>query len=147
MMVSAESCTGGWFGQVVTMVSGSSAWYDRGFITYSSLSKQEMLGVRYATLEEFGAVSEQTAYEMAMGAVTKSHAQVGVSITGIAGPEGGTKTKPVGMVCFAWVMKEGLARNETRLLNGDRETIRRQSVFIALQGVINLLHDSPPAMA
>lgn len=147
MLVSAESCTGGWLGQVVTTVAGSSTWYERGFITYSNISKQEMLGVRYSTLEQFGAVSAQTAYEMAMGAVTNSHAQVGVSITGIAGPDGGTETKPVGTVCFAWVMKEGLARSETQFLKGDRETIRHQSVSIALQGVINLLHEIPPALA
>ena len=147
MLVSAESCTGGWLGQVVTTVPGSSTWYERGFITYSNISKQEMLGVRYGTLEQFGAVSAQTAYEMAMGALTNSHAQVGVSITGIAGPDGGTKTKPVGMVCFSWVMKEGLARSETQFLKGDRETIRHQSVSIALQGVIKLLHEIPPALA
>ena len=147
MLVSAESCTGGWLGQAVTTVPGSSTWYERGFITYSNISKQEMLGVRNGTLEQFGAVSAQTAYEMAMGAVTNSHAQVGVSITGTAGPDGGTETKPVGMVCFAWVMKEGLARSETEFLNGDRETIRHQSVSIALQGVIDLLHEIPPAMA
>lgn len=147
MLVSAESCTGGWLGQVVTMVPGSSTWYERGFITYSNISKQEMLGVRYGTLEQFGAVSVQTAYEMAMGAVTNSHAQVGVSITGIAGPDGGTETKPVGTVCFAWVIKEGLAHSETHLLRGDRGTIRHQSVTIALQGVINLLRDTPPALA
>lgn len=147
ILVSAESCTGGWLGQVVTTVPGSSTWYERGFITYSNISKQEMLGVRDDTIEQFGAVSEQTAYEMAMGAVTNSHAQVGVSITGIAGPDGGTETKPVGMVCFAWVMKEGLARRETQIFKGDRQSIRHQSVTIALQGVISLLHEIPPAMA
>lgn len=147
MLVSAESCTGGWLGHVITTVPGSSTWYERGFITYSNISKQEMLGVLHGTLEQFGAVSEQTAYEMAMGAVTNSHAQIGVSITGIAGPDGGTKTKPVGTVCFAWVMKEGLARRETQFLAGDRESIRHQSVSIALQGVIKLLHVIPPAMA
>ncbi len=147
MLVSAESCTGGWLGQVVTTVPGSSTWYERGFITYSNISKHEMLGVRYGTLEQFGAVSTQTAYEMAMGAVTNSHAQIGVSITGIAGPDGGTEQKPVGMVCFAWVMKEGLSRCETQFLKGDREAIRHQSVSTALHGVINLLHEIPPALA
>jgi nicotinamide-nucleotide amidase len=147
MLASAESCTGGWLGQVVTTIPGSSIWYERGFITYSNSSKQEMLGVLHSTIEQFGAVSEQTAYEMAMGAVTNSHAQIGVSITGIAGPDGGTKIKPVGTVCFAWVMKEGLARRETQFLSGDRESIRHQSVSIALQGVINLLHNALPAMA
>lgn len=121
-------------------------WYERGFITYSNSSKQEMLGVLHGTIEQFGAVSEQTAYEMAIGAVTNSHAQVGVSITGIAGPDGGTKIKPVGMVCFAWVMKEGFARSKTQFFKGDRNTIRHRSVSVALQGVINLLHEVPPAL-
>lgn len=147
MLVSAESCTGGWLGQSVTEIPGSSMWYERGFITYSNISKQEMLGVLHSTIERFGAVSEQTAYEMAVGAVANSHAQIGVSITGIAGPDGGTKTKPVGTVCFAWIMQQGLARSETRFLRGKRESIRHQSVSIALQGVIKLLHEIPSAMA
>lgn len=106
-----------------------------------------MLGVRCGTLEQYGAVSVQTAYEMAIGAVTNSHAQVGVSITGIAGPGGGTEAKPVGTVCFAWVVKEGLACSESHYLKGDRETIRHQSVAIALQGVINLLHNTSSPIA
>ena len=147
MLVTAESCTGGWLGQTITSIAGSSGWFDRGFVTYTDISKQEMLGVSNATLERYGAVSEQTAYEMAAGAVARSHAQVAVSITGIAGPDGGTAQKPVGMICFAWVMKDGMALTETRYYSGSREEIRRQSVAGALQGVIDLLYSVPPRIA
>lgn len=147
MLVSAESCTGGWLGQTITTIPGSSKWYERGFITYSNISKQEMLGIDSDTLEQYGAVSEQTAKEMVAGAISRSHAQVGVSITGIAGPDGGTTAKPVGMICFGWALKDGLARNEIHHLNGDREMIRSQAVAIALQGVIALVQDIPPAIA
>ncbi|MBA4143439.1 MAG: CinA family protein [Nitrosospira sp.] len=144
MLATAESCTGGWLGQMLTSIAGSSGWYERGFITYATTSKHEMLGVSTATLEEFGAVSEQTASEMATGAIMHSHAQVGVSITGIAGPDGETAEKPVGMVCFAWIMKEGMVCAETRYFSGAREEIRRQSVAGALQGLLDLLHSTPP---
>jgi len=147
MLATAESCTGGWLGQTITSIAGSSAWYERGFITYSIISKHEMLGVSDATLDEYGAVSEQVASEMTAGAIGRSHAQVAVSITGIAGPDGGTAKKPVGMVCCAWMMKDGLARTETRYFSGNREEIRRQSVANALQGVIDLLNSIPPEVA
>lgn len=140
LLVTAESCTGGWLGQAVTAVAGSSAWYERGFITYSNASKCEMLGVQQATLDHYGAVSAQTAQEMAIGALNKSRAQISVSITGIAGPDGGTATKPVGMVCFAWAIKDGLVQQEIRFFTGNRETIRRSAVAIALQGILKLLH-------
>lgn len=141
LLVSAESCTGGWLGQAVTAIAGSSVWYDRGFITYSNFSKNEMLGVSMTTLEKYGAVSEVTAQEMAFGAQRNSHAQVSVAITGIAGPTGGSKTKPVGTVCFAWVLKEGPLNSETCYFNGDRESVRRKSVMKALQGILNLLDE------
>ena len=89
LLATAESCTGGWLA-TITSIAGSSSWYDRGFITYATASKHEMLGVSTSTLEQYGAVSEQTASEMAAGVITHSHAQVAVSITGIAGPDGGT---------------------------------------------------------
>lgn len=143
-LATAESCTGGWLGQTITSIAGSSAWYERGFITYSIISKHEMLGVSDSTLAEYGAVSEQAASEMTAGAIGRSHAQVAVSITGVAGPDGGTAKKPVGMVCFAWMMKDGLARTETRHFFGNREEIRRQAVGSALQGVIDLLNSIPP---
>ena len=147
MLVSAESCTGGWLGQSITAVVGSSNWYDRGFITYATLAKHEMLGVSNLTLQQYGAVSEQTAREMADGALARSHAQAALSITGIAGPDGGTAEKPVGMVCFAWIMKDGHACSETRYFSGDREEVRRQAVATALQGLINLLRETAPMLA
>ena len=136
MLVTAESCTGGWLGQTVTAVAGSSAWYERGFITYGNVSKCEMLDVRQATLDQYGAVSAQTAREMVMGALNRSHAQIGVSITGIAGPDGDTPLKPVGMVCFAWALKDNLVRQEIQYFQGNRETVRRLSVATALQGIL-----------
>ncbi len=143
MLVTAESCTGGGLGQAITAVAGCSVWYDRGFITYSNISKCDMLGVSNVTLDQYGSVSEQVAQEMAAGALHRSHAQVSVSITGIAGPDGGSATKPVGMICFAWVMHEGLVCSGTQHFKGDRDAIRRQSVVSALQGVLSLIqHDA-----
>lgn len=105
LLATAESCTGGWAASAITAIAGSSGWFDRGFVTYSNLAKQEMLGVLPATLESHGAVSEATAREMALGAVGRSAAHMGVAISGIAGPGGGTDAKPVGTVCFAWSLK------------------------------------------
>lgn len=141
MLVTAESCTGGWAGQAVTAISGSSGWYERGYITYSNTAKCEMLGVQQVTLDQHGAVSPQTAQEMAIGALNRSNAQISVSITGIAGPDGGTATKPVGMVCFAWATQDGLVRQETRYFTGDREAIRHQAVATALQGILRIAGD------
>lgn len=138
LLVTAESCTGGWVGQAVTAVAGSSAWFERGFITYSNASKCEMLGVRQETLDQYGAVSPQTAQEMALGALTRSRAQIAVAVTGIAGPEGGTASKPVGMVCFAWAIKQGSVQQQTHFFSGDREAIRRTAVTTALQGLLQL---------
>jgi nicotinamide-nucleotide amidase len=135
MLVSAESCTGGWIAQAVTAVAGSSAWFDRGFITYSNEAKREMLGVSAQTLASHGAVSEETAREMARGALERSAATLAVSVTGIAGPGGGSAEKPVGTVCFAWAAG-GEVTSETRRFSGDRESVRRQSVIRALQGVL-----------
>lgn len=146
MLVTAESCTGGWVGQAVTAVSGSSAWYERGYITYSNTAKCEMLGVQQATLDQHGAVSPQTAQEMAIGALNRSHAHISVAITGIAGPDGGTAAKPVGMVCFAWAAQDGLVRQETHYFSGDREAVRRQAVATALQGILRIL-DNATAVA
>jgi nicotinamide-nucleotide amidase len=135
-LVTAESCTGGWVAQAVTAVSGSSDWFERGFVTYSNEAKQEMLGVRAETLDAAGAVSEETALEMARGALASSRAQVAVSVTGVAGPTGGTAAKPVGMVCFGWALAGGGADAATKHFRGDRERVRRQSVVFALQGVL-----------
>jgi len=138
VLATAESCTGGWAAQVVTSVAGSSAWFDRGFVTYSNAAKEELLGVRAETLSAHGAVSEETAREMARGALERSKATVAVSITGVAGPTGGTPEKPVGTVCFAWA-RGSAVRSETRRFAGDRESIRRQSVILALEGVMRAL--------
>ena len=139
MLATAESCTGGWVAQAITAIAGSSDWFERGFVTYSNASKQDMLGVSAATLAAHGAVSEQTAQEMAAGALRNSQAQVAVAITGIAGPSGGSPEKPVGTVCFAWVRGNGIPVAETRRLEGDREGVRRQSVIVALQGLLERL--------
>jgi nicotinamide-nucleotide amidase len=139
MLATAESCTGGGVGEAITAIAGSSGWYERGFVTYTYISKREMLGVRPETLERHGAVSEQTVREMAAGALAASHAQVAVAVSGTAGPAGGTPDKPVGTVCFGWAIKNGEPRVETRHFDGDREAVRRQSVACALAGILELL--------
>ena len=142
MIAAAESCTGGWVGQAITMVPGSSEWFERGFITYTYISKRELLGVKPATLARHGAVSEQVVREMAQGALARSHAQVAVAVSGVAGPGGGTPEKPVGTVCFAWARKGARLRVETRRFRGDRDTVRRRCVVHVLRGVLNLLTDA-----
>jgi len=139
MLATAESCTGGWIAEAVTMVPGSSDWFERGFVTYTYISKREMLGVREATLDKHGAVSEEVVRQMVAGALARSHAQVAVAVSGVAGPSGGTPDKPVGTVCFAWGMKDGNPRSETKRFPGDREGVRRASVEHALKGVLALL--------
>jgi nicotinamide-nucleotide amidase len=135
MLVTAESCTGGWVAQAVTSIAGSSDWFERGFVTYSNDSKQELLGVRSETLARHGAVSEETAREMAQGALARSKGTVALAVTGVAGPGGGSAAKPVGMVCFAWASRQAV-KSETRHFSGDRESVREQSVIRALQGVL-----------
>lgn len=139
VMAAAESCTGGWIGQAVTMVPGSSKWFDRGFVTYTNEAKQEMLGVSAETLKKFGAVSEQTVREMAAGALKASRAQVSVAVSGVAGPAGGTPKKPVGTVCIAWCRAGAEPAARTYRFQGDRDAVRRQSVIAALEGVLGLL--------
>ena len=101
MVVTAESCTGGWVAQTITSTAGCSQWFERGFVTYSNTAKMELLGVQAATLERHGAVSEATVREMVSGALTRSQARIAVAVSGVAGPTGGTSEKPVGMVCLA----------------------------------------------
>lgn len=132
----AESCTGGMAAQYITAIPGSSTWFERGFVTYSNESKIEMLGVSPTTLERHGAVSEQTARAMALGALNHSHADVAAAITGIAGPDGGTPDKPVGTVCFAWTDRSGAIASATILFKGDRNTVRKQSVYDCLEGTV-----------
>ncbi|MBZ0093295.1 MAG: nicotinamide-nucleotide amidase [Sulfuricellaceae bacterium] len=140
MMVSAESCTGGWVGEAATAVPGSSRWYDRGFITYSNEAKQDMLGVSAATLEQHGAVSGATVAEMAAGALRRSRAQVALAISGIAGPQGGMPDKPVGTVWFAWALRDGRVGSERHQFSGDRQSVRRQAVAHALRGVLERIN-------
>jgi nicotinamide-nucleotide amidase len=145
MLVTAESCTGGWVAQAVTSVAGSSDWFERGYVTYSNAAKREELGVRKATLERYGAVSEQAAREMARGALKRSlkalgHGRGGIalSVTGVAGPGGGSPGKPVGTVCFGWAQGRRL-RSETKRFKGGRNSVRRQSVMHALRGILKWL--------
>ncbi len=133
MLATAESCTGGWLAQAVTAVAGSSAWFDRGFVTYSMVAKQDMLGVKADTLARFGPVSEATAREMAQGALAHSAAQLAIAITGLAGPGGGTPDTPVGTVCFAWADADRACASTTQLFSGDRGQIRAAAVGFALR--------------
>jgi nicotinamide-nucleotide amidase len=137
-LATAESCTGGWVAMALTAIPGSSDWFERGYVTYSNAAKQEDLGVAEATLGQHGAVSEEVAREMAAGAATRARAQVALAITGVAGPTGGSAEKPVGLVCFAWAHGSKMA-SETRRFDGDRESVRRQSVIHALEGVLEAL--------
>jgi nicotinamide-nucleotide amidase len=139
-LATAESCTGGWVAQAVTSVSGSSDWFERGFVTYSNDAKREMLGVRAETLKKFGAVSEQTVREMIEGTLSHSKAHVALAVSGIAGPDGGSPGKPVGTVCLAWGKKKGAPPYSViHHYAGDRDAVRRQSVIAALEGVLALL--------
>jgi nicotinamide-nucleotide amidase len=131
-LATAESCTGGWAAQVVTHTPGSSAWFERGFITYSNESKIELLDANTVTLTHFGAVSVEIAAEMALGALAHSHADVALSITGIAGPGGGSSSKPVGTVCFGWCVRGQAPVTCRQTFDGDREAIRRAAVRHAL---------------
>jgi nicotinamide-nucleotide amidase len=135
-VATAESCTGGLIAGAITDVAGSSAWFDRGFVTYSNEAKVDMLGVRAETLEAHGAVSEATAREMAAGAVARSGADIAVAVTGIAGPAGGSPEKPVGMVSFGWAKRDGSTETATRYFDGDRASIRAATVSSALAGLI-----------
>ena len=137
LLATAESCTGGWVAEVITSIPGSSAWFDRGFVTYSDAAKQEMLGVKRETLDNWGAVSEEAVREMAEGALAHSHARVSVAISGIAGPNGGSPRKPVGTVWLAWAVDGGETRCRSTHYAGDRDMVRQQAVMAALQGIID----------
>jgi len=138
-IVAAESCTGGGVATAITRISGSAKYFERGFVTYSNVAKKEMLGVSQRTLARHGAVSEEVAIEMARGALAHSHADVAVSITGIAGPTGGSRLTPVGTVHFAWAVRNGPVQARRFRFRGDRVAVRLQSVYVAIQGLIDLL--------
>lgn len=140
-LVTAESCTGGWLGKVATDVAGSSAWFAGGAIVYSNELKQRSVDVRAETLAQHGAVSEAVVLEMAQGALRHLGGEIAVAVSGIAGPDGGSIDKPIGTVWFAWAtLRNGLVAiaAEKKIFTGDRDQVRRQSVFHALMGVLNL---------
>lgn len=138
MLSLAESCTGGMAAQYITAVAGSSAWFDASFVTYSNQAKTRMLGVSPETIAQYGAVSEQTALEMAFGALAHSQADLAAAITGIAGPDGGSVDKPVGTVCFAWATNDGIQETITYQFSGNREMVRKESVKTVFEGLLSL---------
>ncbi len=142
MMATAESCTGGMIAAACTDLAGSSQWFERGFVTYSNEAKTEMLSVDAALIADHGAVSEVVARAMAHGAARHSRAQVAVAVTGIAGPTGGSAAKPVGTVCFGF-MVDGRLVSETRRFDGDRAQVRAQTVAHALQRLVDLVETTP----
>ncbi len=143
-VTSAESCTGGWIAKRLTDVAGSSAWFERGFVTYSNAAKCELLGVGAATVAAHGAVSREVVLEMAAGALARSRADLAVAVTGIAGPEGGTADKPVGTVWLAWARRDGEVQATRRRFSGDRENVRRAAVQAALEGLLRLAAGPAP---
>ncbi len=138
-IATAESCTGGLVSATLTSMPGSSDWFECGYLTYSNTAKRKMLGVRASTLDEEGAVSEETAKEMAEGALAKAKVAYALSITGIAGPTGGTDEKPVGTVCFAWARAGADTVTETCHFSGDRAAVREKSLIYALKGMVERL--------
>jgi len=136
----AESCTGGMVASAITELPGSSAWFERGFITYSNAAKIEMLAVDRNTLEQHGAVSKKVAEAMALGALANSNADIAGSITGIAGPSGGSKAKPVGFVCFAWLLKNQQPHSASHHFDGDRQSVRHQASAFLLQRLLTAIN-------
>jgi nicotinamide-nucleotide amidase len=136
-LATAESCTGGWIAKCCTDLAGSSGWFEGGFVTYSNEAKAELLGVEPAILQSDGAVSEAVARQMAEGARRRSAVDIAVAVTGVAGPDGGTEDKPVGMVWFGWMVKGGEPEAEVVQFPGDRDAIRRQTVVHALRGLLD----------
>jgi len=139
MLCTAESCTGGWIAKMITDVPGCSDWFDSGMACYSYEAKQALLGVRPETLTHYGAVSRETVLEMVSGALVTSGASVAVAVTGIAGPSGGTADKPVGTVWIGWKRRGGYPQAEVFHFDGDRESVRRQTVAEALQGILRIV--------
>ena len=139
MLVTAESCTGGWIAKTATDLAGSSDWFDSGIVAYSYEAKQAFLGVRAQTLETHGAVSRETVIEMVSGALANAGGNIAVAVTGIAGPSGGTADKPIGTVWLAWKRRGGYPIAKAFRFDGDREAVRRQTVAAALKGVLELV--------
>ncbi|WP_297918994.1 CinA family protein [Metallibacterium sp.] len=139
MLITAESCTGGWIAKTLTDLAGSSAWFEAGVVAYSYEAKEALLGVNPRTLERTGAVSQETVMEMVSGALARFGAGVAVAVTGIAGPGGGTPDKPVGTVWIGWKRRGGYAHAQLFQFAGDREAVRRQTVAEALAGIRKIL--------
>ncbi len=139
LVATAESCTGGGIASAITDIPGSSQWFDRGFVTYSNAAKIELLDVKTKTLQQFGAVSAETAVEMADGCLAHSLADIAVSVTGIAGPTGGTDDKPVGTVFIGLSVNGSLTQTRRKLFQGNRQQIRQQSIICALRQIIKVL--------
>lgn len=142
LLVTAESCTGGLIASACTDQAGSSAWFERGFVTYSNASKTELLGVDAALITQHGAVSEPVVRAMVQGALARSHAQVAIAVTGVAGPSGGSIEKPVGTVWLAWAMPEQTV-TEKCFFPGDRQTVRQSSLHLALSRLVAILGMHP----
>ena len=138
LMATAESCTGGMIAARCTDLSGSSQWFERGFVSYSNAAKSELLGVPPELIAQHGAVSEPVARSMAHGAVQQAPVQVSVAVTGIAGPTGGSADKPVGTVWFGWSV-DGVVSTECCVFHGDRAAVRQATVLHALQGLLERL--------
>jgi len=133
----AESCTGGWVAKAITDIAGSSAWFDRGFVTYSNAAKHDLIGVSESTLNAFGAVSEEVVREMAQGALHAAKANLALSISGIAGPDGGSIEKPVGTVWFGFADSTGRVLAIKQVFTGDRASVRLQAAVFSLQTAYN----------
>ena len=139
MITTAESCTAGGIAYAITEVPGSSAWFDRGFVTYTNASKKDLLGVQEATLADNGAVSLPVVQEMTQGALRASDAQLAVAVSGIAGPGGAVPGKPVGTVCLAWQWRDEVAQSHCEYFSGDRKAVREQTILYALNGLLERL--------
>lgn len=142
VITTAESCTGGGVAYALTATPGSSAWFEQGFVTYSNQAKQDILGVKQATLTDYGAVSEETVVEMAEGALARAKAKLSVAISGIAGPDGGSDDKPVGTVWFAWAKGNAACQAECHYFAGDRQEVREKAITLALSGLLKCLKEN-----
>ncbi len=141
-LATSESCTGGWVAKAATDLPGSSLWFDRGLVTYSNAAKTELLGVKEDTLNSHGAVSQQTVEEMVAGLLTAKPVSIGVAISGIAGPDGGSEEKPVGTVWIAWQIENKPAESQCYLFAGNRQQVRLQASIQAVVGLICLLKNA-----
>jgi len=138
-IATAESCTGGLLAAAITATPGSSSYFTQGYIVYSNQAKKEVLGVKNVTLKKYGAISKQVAKEMAKGVTKLSNVQISIGVTGIAGPTGATKNKPIGTVCFSWITPKLVIKTTTKHFKGNRNSIRMQSVNFALKILLNIL--------